>query len=104
MKIVKFTETNMRNYEKFLRKHEVSNGRVAFPVHTYVSKKTYKKMESVVYSAYKKMAKGNFNHNRLMMYTETYMMNIAPCICDGLQDGKMLIDTKSLAKEVFKNK
>jgi hypothetical protein len=100
MKIVKFTETNMRNYEKFLRKHKVSDGSIAFPVHTYVSKKTYKKMQSVVYSAYKKMSKGNFNHNRLMMYTETYMMNIAPCICDGLQDGKILIDTKSIAKEL----
>ena len=102
MKVVKITKSNMRNYESFLKKQGVVQGNTTYPSHTYVSDGTYKQMERELRLVCKKenpyMPKLGIDNA-----VAFYMLNIAPCICKGLPNGYMLIDTKSVEKEMHED-
>jgi hypothetical protein len=103
MKIIRFTEANMRNYEEFLTKHELCYHLRIYPTHLYVSLKTYKKMKSIKRILHKKHYKYR-SSKEISTITANYMLNCAPSICDGLEYGKMLIDTVALSKAKNKAK
>lgn len=92
---LKKSELATANYAGILRRVGAVDGNQAFPMNTYISSKTAKRLERALYAAYKKEFPWA-SKKRLQYSIGMEILNLEPSICDAIKDGHIAVDDRAI--------